>query len=448
MTFMVFVIRQESLSSDALASASDRLAAVKDTVAATLSALKDAETGQRGYLITGKSAYLAPYDAGLRDFDSNIAKLVRLTESDPVVAPLVASIREIAARKRAEMAETLDVFRTSGQAPAFTRVSSDIGKHYMDELRNVASRIIAIENEAYSRTSRAQADSERTARWESIVSVLALFLLTLTGTLLLTRELRHQRRLAANLDASEKRYRELAETLEQQVEARTRELQQLNQELTAFSYSVSHDLRAPLRAIDGFSRILLEDYSCRLDANGLNLLTRISDAAQRMAQLIHSLLELARVTRQPLDRQPVSISDFAASTIQHLMMASPDRHVDVSIAPGLVADADPPLIRVLLDNLLGNAWKFTSKTPHARIEVGQTDVSGKPVFFVRDNGPGFDPAAASRLFRPFQRLHSESEFPGDGIGLAAVQRVVNRHGGFVWAEGSPNQGATIFFALS
>ena len=160
------------------------------------------------------------------------------------------------------------------------------------------------------------------------------------------------------------------------------------------------------------------------------------------------LLDLARVTRQEIDRQSVSISDLAAGAIHHLEALSPERKVDVSIAPGLMAEGDQHLLRVVMDNLLANAWKFTSKTESPRIEVGRVEVEGKPAFFVRDNGAGFDSEHADKLFRPFQRLHSESEFEGTGIGLATVQRIVNRHGGRVWAEGKPGRGATFFFALS
>jgi light-regulated signal transduction histidine kinase (bacteriophytochrome) len=261
-------------------------------------------------------------------------------------------------------------------------------------------------------------------------------------------ELRYERHLASTLEASEKKYRELAQSLEDQIEARTRELKQLNEELTAFSYSVSHDLRAPLRSIDGFSQIVLEDYSARLDENGRRMLERIRNAAQRMGHLIQSLLDLARVTRQELDRQPVSITNLATTSLGHLMAMSPDRRIDFSVAPGMNAEGDAHLIRVVIDNLIENAWKFTSKTESPRIEVGRTEVDGKPVFFVRDNGAGFDPEHAGKLFRPFQRLHSESEFEGTGIGLATVQRIVNRHGGRVWAEGRPGDGATFFVALS
>jgi signal transduction histidine kinase len=460
--FIVVVTLRDEAADDALTRYSSHIDAVNDATVAALSGLKDAETGQRGYLITGKQDYLGPYDTGLRFFDAEMSTLRQLTQSEPEIAALIAQVARLAELKRKELAATIDLFRTEGQSAAFARVSEDLGKRYMDEIRTVAAHIVTQENAAREHSRQAAAESKRAIRRKSLASAVVLFFLTFTGTLLLSLEIRSERRLAATLETSEKNYRELAESLENQVADRTQELERLNHdlerlnhelerlnhELMAFSYSVSHDLRAPLRSIDGLSEIVLEDYSDRLDENGRGLLQRIRQAARHMSHLIEGLLQLARVTRQELDRQSVSVTDLAAASLRHLMAVSPDREIAFSVAPGLRAVGDPHLIRVILDNLLANAWKFTSKTESARIEVGQTDVEGKPAFFVRDNGAGFDPQHASKLFRPFQRLHSESEFEGTGIGLATVQRIVNRHGGRVWAEGRPNEGATFFFVLS
>jgi signal transduction histidine kinase len=451
---MVIVIRHDETADDALTRYSSHIDAVNNATAAALSGLTDAETGQRGYLITGKQGYLEPYDTGLRSFDTELSTLRQLTRNEPEIAPMVAKISSLADIKRKELAATLDLFRTKGQAVAFAGVSQDLGEHLMDEIRTIAARIVTKENTAHERTRQAAAESKRATRRKYLASAIILFFLTFTGTMLLRLEIRSERRLASTLETSEKKYRQLAQSLENQVADRTqelehlnRELQQLNEELMAFSYSVSHDLRAPLRSIDGLSEIVLEDYSDRLDENGRGLLQRIRQAARHMSDLIHSLLELSRVTRQELDRQSVSVTDLSTASLRHLMAVSPDRKIAFSVAPGLRAEGDPHLLRVVLDNLLANAWKFTSKTESASIEVGQTEVDGKPAFFVRDNGSGFDPEHASKLFRPFQRLHSESEFEGTGIGLATVLRIVNRHGGRVWAVGRPNEGATFFFAL-
>ncbi len=220
-----------------------------------------------------------------------------------------------------------------------------------------------------------------------------------------------------------------------------------NRELESFSYSVAHDLRAPLRSIDGFSQALLEDYGDKLDEKGRKYLRFLGESAQQMAQLIDDLLALSRVTRGELQCQEVDLSAMARSTLARLLSAEPHREVQVEVEEGLSAWADPRLVAVALDNLLGNAWKFTRRREHARIELGSTVANGEPVFFVRDNGAGFDMAFVGKLFTVFQRLHSGAEFEGTGVGLATVQRIVRRHGGRVWAEGEVEGGATFYFTL-
>jgi PAS domain S-box-containing protein len=220
-----------------------------------------------------------------------------------------------------------------------------------------------------------------------------------------------------------------------------------NRELESFSYSVSHDLRAPLRTIEGFSKIVIDQYEKTLDDEGRHLLNRIRAGSQRMAHLIDDLLGLSRVTLTAMRTGPVDLTQLSGEVATELARAHPDRHVDFVCEPGLKANADGRLLRVALQNLIGNAWKFTGKSPAARIEVGRERKNGKTAFFVRDNGAGFDPAYTQKLFGPFQRLHSESEFEGTGIGLATVQRIVRRHGGDAWAEGAVDRGATFYFTL-
>lgn len=237
--------------------------------------------------------------------------------------------------------------------------------------------------------------------------------------------------------------------LEERVRLRTRQLETANAELESFSYSVSHDLRAPLRAIDGFSRALLEDCAGQLGSTGQNYLERVTRACGRMGQLIDDLLELSRTTRAPMSVATVDLSRVAEQVASDLRATEPGREVEIRVAKDLSARADPVLLRAVMQNLVGNAWKFTSQKSVAVIEVGmECDQEGQPVYFVRDNGAGFDMQFAGKLFGPFQRLHSESEFPGTGIGLATVARIVGRHGGRVWAEGRPGEGATIRFTLS
>lgn len=242
----------------------------------------------------------------------------------------------------------------------------------------------------------------------------------------------------ANQEAQEAR-RELAE--------RTAQLEAANHELEAFTSAVSHDLRAPLRAINGFSQMLLEDNATRLDDVGRGHLERIRGNTRQMGQLVDGLLRLSRLSRGEMHLGPVDLSALVAQKARELHERQPERSVDFRIAPALVVRGDPTLLQVVIHNLLDNAWKFTSRQPCARIEFGVEESHGTRVFLVRDNGAGFDMAHADKLFGAFQRLHSEREFTGTGIGLATVARILRRHGGRIWAVGTPGQGATFYFTL-
>jgi len=246
---------------------------------------------------------------------------------------------------------------------------------------------------------------------------------------------------------AEEEVRRLNEELEERVRQRTAELEASTRELDAFAYSVSHDLRAPLRSLAGFSEVLLEDYADVIDEVGRGYLQRIEANAGRMARMIDDLLDLSRATRVELRRQQVDLSAVAHDVVAELRDADPTREIEVSVADGLSAGGDPHLIRLVLRNLLGNAWKFTARREPAVIEVTRADPDGK-VLVVRDNGAGFDMRYAAKLFDPFQRLHANADFEGTGIGLAIVHRIVQRHGGRIWAEGEVDHGASFYFTLT
>jgi PAS domain S-box-containing protein len=236
-------------------------------------------------------------------------------------------------------------------------------------------------------------------------------------------------------------------TLNESARRQAAQLEVVNQELEAFSYSVSHDLRAPLHRIDGFSLALIEDYADQLDSGAKDYLNRIRMAAQRMAQLIEHLIKLAYVTRSEMHMESVDLSALANVVLAECRKTDPNRHVECVVQEHVVGRGDPLLLRSVLENLLGNAWKFTGKQPHAKIEFGATGENGGAVYFVRDNGAGFNMTNGKKLFGAFQRLHAEADFPGTGVGLATVQRIIHRHGGRVSADGGEGKGATFSFTL-
>jgi signal transduction histidine kinase len=232
-----------------------------------------------------------------------------------------------------------------------------------------------------------------------------------------------------------------------QLEERQLQLENVNEELEAFAYAVSHDLRAPLRSIDGFSLALLEDYNDAIDDQGKDYLRRVRGASQRMGELIDAMLRLSRKTRKELHCEQVDLSEISHTLLNRLHNEEPDRKVNTSINDGLKVNGDKELLTSAMENLLQNAWKYTSKQPYASIEIGTIELEGKQAYYVKDNGIGFDQKDAKKLFLPFQRLHSAQEFPGIGIGLSTVKRIIQKHGGRIWAEGTQGKGAAFYFML-
>ncbi len=251
----------------------------------------------------------------------------------------------------------------------------------------------------------------------------------------------------AKIEQAENALKKLNEELEQRVAERTAELEWINKELAAFTYSVSHDLRAPLRSINGFSEVIIDDYSESLDATGLDYLQRINKASRRMNVLIEDLLKLSRVTRQELHHDRVNLSAMAEACTVYLQDIEPHRKVAFDLTPELFATGDAALLRIAIDNLFNNAWKFTKGVEDPLIEFGAKKQGNETIFYIRDNGVGFDSRGAGKIFDAFHRLHSGDDYPGSGIGLSIVQRIIERHGGKIWAESSPGKGAVFYFTL-
>ena len=315
----------------------------------------------------------------------------------------------------------------------FTPSQSDIDKESF-------TKLLKNQSEQWNRESQilTRSGEQRLMRWNN--SVLRSGTGEVIGAASIGEDITDRKR-------AEQEILRLNADLENRVEARTAELQAVNQELEAFDYSISHDLKAPIRHVDGFSTMLLEDYGDKLDAHGRSCVMRIQSAAKRMDQLVGDLLALSLVSRGELHRTDVDVSLLARLVFAVLRQSEPDRVIDFVVAPDIKVKADAGLLRIVLDNLFGNARKFTANRVDAKIEFGCALIDGTPTLFVRDNGAGFDAAYADKLFAPFQRLHAQSEFTGTGIGLATVRRIITRHGGQVWAEGAVNKGATIYFTL-
>jgi signal transduction histidine kinase len=408
--------------------------------------LVDRETGVRGYLLTGDPIFLEPYHAAGQRLPLALEELEQGLRGDAREQAWMVELHERWREWERVASEELSLFNQQGEWRAVVR--SGAGKARMDALRMTLD---GLADEELQQASLQGLEAERAGR--TVLAAGVLWALAV-GVLLAWLSRRQLISLARDYDASLARVHAQADALraseaklEARVALRTTELTAANKELESFSYSVSHDLRSPLRAIDGFAQALREDEGGRLSPDGLQLLTRLQGAATRMGQLIDDLLQLSRVTRAELHREPVDLSALAASVAQELRQHEPGRDVTFSLQPGLTAHGDPRLLRVLLENLLGNAWKFTSKRSGAHIEFFAETPGGEPHYVVRDNGVGFDMAYAGKLFSPFQRMHKPTEFPGTGIGLATVQRIVHRHGGHIQAQASLNGGATFRFTL-
>jgi signal transduction histidine kinase len=416
---------------------------------------KDAETGARGFLITNDQAYLAPYLTGTQDLPLELEAFRKLTTDNPNQLRELAEMHAVIAERLALLQQGLQLRRSGENESLHALVVSGTGKAQMDHLRAIADSMEAEEHRLLLTREAEEKSAARRARGTLLLaSGLDLLLI-----FLMFRYIAHERALRLETEETARKLavarteverkaeevQQLNITLEERVRLRTAELEATNRELEAFSYSVSHDLRAPLRTIDGFSLALEEDYTDAVDATGRDYIQRVRSGVQRMGQLIDSLLQLSRITRAEISREPVDMSALAESVVANLREENPDRSLDILVDSNMQVDADPKLLRVALENLLGNAVKFTAKVEHPTIHFGFDPE--KAAYFVRDNGAGFDMYYKDKLFNAFNRLHGDKDFKGSGIGLATVARVIRRHHGTIWADAKVNLGATFYFTL-
>ncbi len=409
---------------------------------------------QRLFFLTGDPQYREKFNLARSEFSKQIQKLKDdVKDNKGQKQSVVAWENEF--HRYLEIAESEMAAFVEGK-DYLTWVRRGEDEQAMEALRSHAERFVATEA-GYSTTRSAKARHSGQAVRLSVL-VLALIFGTILGFAIRKQlldlgqtyvvALKEVQTQSQEIEQQSKHIRELNTGLEERIRQRTTELEASNRELEAFSYSVSHDLRAPLRSIDGMSLALLEDYEAALDDDGKKFLQRLRANSQQMATLIDSLLELSRLTRAEMRREPVNMTALADEIVAEIQARQPERKValDMQEVPDTVGDKR--LLRVALENLLSNAWKYTAKQPEAQIVFSASEQEGKTVYAVKDNGAGFDMAFYNKLFGAFQRLHSVNEFEGTGIGLATVQRIIRRHGGQIWAEGEPGKGATFFFTLS
>jgi signal transduction histidine kinase len=442
-----------------------------------MSSAKDAETGNRGFLITGDENYLAPYNSAVRELPSEIDACDSLTADNPAQLRRLLDFRDVLDQRLLLLAQGIAERRAGNKDQVRLLVLSGSGKAEMDHLRRIADEMEAEED-------RLLVIREADARRSSIQARLTIALASGLDLVLLVLMFRHlarervlrleKERVAAQLalaqaetEVKAAELQLLNEELEARVARRTAELETTNRELEAFSYSVSHDLRAPLRTIDGFSLALEEDYGTAIDAVGKDYIRRVRTGVQRMGQLIDDLLQLSRITRAELVRENFNMAEIARSVAAEIELGiasaeaataataaaiaphpnqRPDaRPIRFRIEDGPTAFGDPRLIRVALENLFGNAVKFSSKVAEPAVDFGW-DPEAK-AWFVKDNGAGFDMFYSRKLFNAFNRLHGDKDFKGSGIGLATVARVIHRHHGTIWADSAVGRGATFWFTL-
>lgn len=405
-----------------------------------LSDLRAAETSVRGYMLTGEPEYLDPYHAAVIAVQRDLSQVRKLTADSASQQRRFDRLEPLVRARLDKLEEALGFHRVGERPNPMQAATIYEGTMLMDHIQSLASILREEENSLLEQRNEDAHAAGRTTVFVIVCGSGLLLLILLAGGRAIDLDI-------AKRERAERQVHRLNAELDQRVRDRTTELEANNRELESFAYSISHDLRAPLRGIDGWSFALLEDYGSQLDERAGQYLNQVRAEAQRMGLMIDDLLQLSRITRVPMEPGPADLTAIAQTIAARLREAQPGRRMEFAIQPGLTASGDSRLLELALTNLLGNAAKFTGRRELAVIEFGRQQQDGKPVFYVRDNGVGFDMSHAGKLFHGFQRLHKPSEFPGTGIGLATVQRVIHRHGGRLWAQSQVDRGATFYFTL-
>jgi signal transduction histidine kinase len=396
-----------------------------------------AEDGQRGYILTGEAKYLRPYEGGVKRVHQDIEKFRDLTSDNPRQQEAVQGLAARIAARLAGLTERLEIGRRSGLGAASQAVATaNNGEELMDEIRERISEMRLTEERLLNvRLAGAAASSRRMRTIIVLGNAVAIFILLVAGFVI--------RRETVRRNLAEQDLKHTNERLERQ----TLELSETNNELESFSYSVAHDLRAPLRQIAGYSNVMVRDHSAHLDSEERRHLEKIEDGARKMGRLVDDLLSLSKVGRQELALQETPLDPMLRQVVEDLAPEYSGRQVDWQVGELFSAECDPALMKQVFVNLLSNAVKYTRKKERAVIQVGLRRENDQRVIFVRDNGAGFDMEYAGKLFGVFQRLHKARDFEGTGVGLAIVQRIVRKHGGRIWAEAKLDEGATFFFTI-
>jgi signal transduction histidine kinase len=410
---------------------------VIEKVQEILIGITEAETSQRGYILTGQEHYLGPYGASLGQIQKDVEDFRNLTSDNPIQQEAAQRLESLLAARLAGLTERMEIRRKSGlEAGAEAVATGNDGDRLMNAIRGQLSEMRHTEELLMIKRLSATAASTREMKVVIILgNALALLILLVAGGVI------HREAVRRKLAEQE------LKGVNQHLEQRTADLSDANREIASFSYSVAHDLRAPLRQIGGYSHVLVQDYGPHLDAEARRYLEKIQDGARKMGRLVDDLLSLSRIGQQELALQTTALDKVLHQVMEELGEECSGREVEWQIGDLFSADCDPGLMKQVFVNLLSNAVKYTGKREHAVIEIGQMSKNGERVIFVRDNGAGFEMQYVGKLFGVFQRLHKAREFEGTGVGLAIVQRIIRKHGGRIWAEAELEKGATFFFTL-